>query len=761
MMIWINKLNKPAVIVTALLLAVFLLLLTQVDIEFRKPKEPLNAQQVNSAAPAAAATVAPARLPEESEFKQVAESAALRLKMDGNTGHFIVEDKRNGSMYRSFPNPETWSQEQISETWKKHLVSPLMVQYVDFSKNVLQAKETNLGAENGKIKDLKTIPDGFSLTYELPVTGFTIPIEVTIQQDYVQTKIVRDGVKETNMGLIWVRLFPFFGAEYTKQGQDDYLFVPDGSGALIRFKENKLNVNKLYDETVYGQDQTFAGLSNNRNSIIMPVFGMKSGSKGFTAVIHDGDEYANIVASPAGVLSNYNWIAAQMTFRASFIQFTTRNTNVPDSWGYVDYNREASFGSDRTVRYYILDNKQTDYTGMAQAYRQYLIQEKGAKPEAVNNPALPLYVDIIHGDRESGLIYDKYLNLTTTDEAADMVNALQQKGITNMSLTVRGWQENGYSAYGQTFPVDSRIGGDKGLKAFIDNAHRFGFPVYLETEYALNNTKAGGFDEKYHAIVNLAGRNITVGGLFNRERTPAVSYKFAEEVMKKDLARFKELGVDGLALKTIGQRLFSDFNSGFGSQRDEARDVQERMLKTIKETLGGVKGFSSNLYAVPNVNYIQTLAYDHSYDLFSDEAVPFVQIATHGLINYASEYVNNRQEDVHDFLRDIEYGAAPSFVFTRAEAKQYVNSFGIRYYNTHFPDWEDFAVKQYQRYNEALGDVQNQFITGHKTLAPGVKETTYANGKRIIVNYNATPYQNGDVVVPAENFVAVKGGGSR
>lgn len=180
-----------------------------------------------------------------------------------------------------------------------------MVQYVDFSKNILQAKETNLAAEGGRVKDIQTIPGGFKLAYEFPVTGFTIPVQVTVDQDYVETKIIQEGVKETKMGLVWVRPYPFLGAEYT-DGQDGYLFIPDGAGALVRFKDNQLNVNKIYDELTYGQDIAFPGINNNRNKVMMPVFGMKSGSKGFLAVVHDGDEYADVVAAPAGVLSNYN-----------------------------------------------------------------------------------------------------------------------------------------------------------------------------------------------------------------------------------------------------------------------------------------------------------------------------------------------------------------------------------------------------------------------------------------------------------------------
>ncbi|WP_159884899.1 DUF5696 domain-containing protein [Paenibacillus puerhi] len=753
-----DKLNKKIAIVAVLLVAAALFALTRIPVEFKAAEGERTAMAASGSAPSASEGAAPAQLPDENGFRSVADSGTLRLELDDKTGHFKVEDKRSGQVYRSYPEPAYWAKEQISENWKKHLASPIMVQYVDFSKSILQAKETNMAAEGGQVKDVQAIPGGFSLTYVLPVSGFTIPVEVTVKEDYLQTRIVREGLQETKMGLIWVRLFPFLGAEHSA-GQDGYLFIPDGAGALIRYKENMLNVNKMYDESVYGQDLTFTGLSNNRNPIIMPVFGMKTGEKGFLAVLHEGEEYANIVASPSGVLSNYNWATAQMNYRASFLQFTSRNS--PDEWGYVDYNRDELFGSDRVVRYYILDRTKADYAGMAQAYRQYLIREKGVKSVKDDDKNLPLHVDIIGGDREKGVLTDRYVKLTDTSDAIRMMEALKEKGIPRMSLTYMGWQKGGYSAFGRSLPADSRIGGSAGIKAFVDQAKSHNFPVYLDTEYGANNTGGGGFEDKFHAMVNKAGRKLSLGLLYNAERVPVVSDKFAEKSVNESLSAYRELGVSGLVMNRIGGRLFSDYNTSYGAPRDEARDVQESLLKQVGETLGGVKGVKSNFYALPYVNHIKSMVYDHSYDLFTDEAVPFAQIAAHGLVSYSSEYVNNRQEDVNDFLRDIEYGAVPSFIFTQAETKTFVNAYGLRYYNTHFPNWENYAVEQYKRYNEALGDVQDQFITNHRTLAPNVKETTYASGKRIIVNYKTEPYQIGDQVVPAQDFIAIQGGAGR
>lgn len=67
-------------------------------------------------------------------------------------------------------------------------------------------------------------------------------------------------------------------------------------------------------------------------------------------------------------------------------------------------------------------------------------------------------------------------------------------------------------------------------------------------------------------------------------------------------------------------------------------------------------------------------------------------------------------------------------------------------------------MEQYQRYNEALKDVQDQFIAGHRELASGVMETEYENGKKVVVNYNRKEYSLGQITVPAMDYIVIEGG---
>ena len=57
-----------------------------------------------------------------------------------------------------------------------------------------------------------------------------------------------------------------------------------------------------------------------------------------------------------------------------------------------------------------------------------------------------------------------------------------------------------------------------------------------------------------------------------------------------------------------------------------------------------------------------------------------------------------------------------------------------------------------------LKDVQDQRIVDHRILADGVHQTTYANGKSIIVNYNREAVTVDGRWIGAENFIVLEGG---
>jgi hypothetical protein len=709
----------------------------------------------------------PLPLPDSDGFVRIAESEHLILRADPASGHFIVTDKRSGEVWKSFPESGD-GQGQNQEKWSANLESPLLFTYVEFNVRRDLAKESNLKDGGGVVTRFALIDQGFQVQYEIPKLGFVIPAEVKLGPDYVETRLVSDGLederdipddggtgKDNAARLVSVRLFPFLGAHLSDE-TDGYLLLPDGPGALVEFRKDRSGTNNYYSERVYGADWAFSAHAafSIRKPVRMPVFGIKAGNKAFIAVIHEGAEYANIIAAPSGTFSPYNWAAAEHQFRFMHYQYTnTRKTE-----GYVSYTREMTT-ADRSVRYYLLPDRNPGYVDMAQRYRDYLMEEVGMRPLPSGENKAALQLHLLGADRKRGFLRDTYLPLTTTGQAQEIVQELISVGIERMSVTYLGWQRKGYSSYGGSFPISRKLGGNDGMKELAGFLHAKGFPLFLDgSVYSFNNTRGDGFRRNRDGLRDQGASVVNYRSRL-AENT-LVSPRFAAKVLEKDLRKAKELNVDGFTFgQAIGSLLNTDYNENYAASREEAAQIQQQMFRMTREALGQVQAADGNGYVLPYVSHIHDLPAEGSGDLFVDRQVPFAQIALHGLVTYSFDYANNSEDYETHFLRGIEYGAVPSFVVTYAPTQElfYTRSLG-RFFSTYYKDWMQEMVSQYQRFNEALGDVQHHFITDHRALADGVYETVYGNGKRIVVNYTDQPYSGNGWTVPPRDFAVVRQG---
>ncbi|MCK9862148.1 DUF5696 domain-containing protein [Paenibacillus sp. ATY16] len=685
-------------------------------------------------------------LPIEANFQTVSENEHYRLKLDPETAHFLVEDKRDGRIWRSYPDPTQWADETTMGSWRTNLRSPVMFQYIDLNASKAQPKDSNFLDEDSKISNLHKIDGGFRLTFTMPSKQIAIPIEVKLENDSVTTRIIDSELQEGSLSLLWIRLYPFFGAERSV-GQDGYLFIPDGSGALINFDPYRTSGTQIYREPVYGADPAYTVNSSydSRQRVATPVYGIKNNQTSFLAVLEGGSEYSEVLASPAGALSSYNWATSQADYRSSYQQVTNRDKGK----FYITYDKDNRFHGDRITRYLLLESTKADYVGMAERYRQYLMETEHLEPIKTAADKVPMNIVLVGGDKAPGLLWDRYIKGTTTNQAMEITKQLYQLGIEHMQVLYRGWQKGGIGASGGLAKVDQRLGGDKGMKQFINYAHSIHVPVYLTADYSQNTTGAGGFTSRRQGVRDYGGT--TIGDL--------ASLKFVNDtIIDKDIKYYQSLGIDGVELDGIGQFLSSDYNSKYGSTRAENLIMQQDMIKKLKDSVGKVIGYESNLYALPWLDGIARLNEDYSYDLFSNAAIPFLQIALHGLVPYTSVASNDRDQFHLEFLHDLEYGANPSYTFTYTASEEWKDAEHLHLFSPAYRVWGQTAAQEYKEWNEALGDVQDQFIVGHRILSDQVRETTYSGGKRIVVNYGTIAYTHGDVTVPPGGYAIVKGG---
>ncbi|GBF72930.1 hypothetical protein PA598K_01209 [Paenibacillus sp. 598K] len=714
------------------------------------------ARLANNASTPFVATSAPieSRLPEQADFALVAESEQLRLLADPQTGHFQVESKSSGVLWRSYPDPAGWEAESSGGVWRSNLLSPLMLEFIDASSSKSQTKLSNWMEERGTLA-FERLAGGFRVTFDFPVSGFRVPLEVRLAEEHVEVSILDEGLREGELSLLNLKAYPLFGAA-PSDGRDGYLLLPDGPGALARFDANPSQDKSIYRESVYGDDLAFYNEETNRSDAKMPIFGLKSGTQSFVGVLTGGEAYAKLFAAPAGALGVNNWITAEWQYRIKFFQSTDRRGEE----GFYTFSKERFTAPSRTVRYYLLEGEAVDYPAMAAKYRQYLIDERGAARLQPQADGIPFYADLIAADLQQGALWDDYIVGTTTAQAQQILSELEQAGIRSVTTIYHGWQRYGYSSYGGLLPADRRIGGDEGLRELAAYARSRGGALWLGANYALNNSRRGGFWNLNDGLRNLSG-TLLYDKLPNKdEEVPMVSPRYAVREAEGDLAELAELGIAGvLHSGGIGSGLSTDFNSRNRASREQVLQLQRELLASTRQQLGIAAAEQASFYALPEVTHIHRLADDYSYDLFVDEVVPFAQIALHGLATYTSEWGNLRDDYKSDFLRSVEYGAYPAYVFTAAPSETFRKAYSVWYYSMHYRDWLDTAAAQYARLDEALGGVQDRFIVDHGSLAPGVKRTVYEDGREIIVNYNTATYRGESYEVPPQDFVIREGGG--
>ncbi|MFD0958370.1 DUF5696 domain-containing protein [Paenibacillus chungangensis] len=698
-------------------------------------------------------------MPAAASFEPIGETDVLLLSFDEVSGHFTVTDKRSGKVWHSYPNPEHWEQETIGGIWKNHLRAPVMIQTLDFETQSARPQISNWINANGTIEDMTPIDNGVSLTYVLTDIGVSIPVEIRIEDDYVETRIVDEGIIEGKFGILWVRLFPFFGAQHTTD-QEGYFLIPDGSGAIVSFNDSSRNKTKVYKEPIYGQDFSYRGEGSSRLQMKMPVFGLKFGDAGFLSIVGTGAEYTDILASPSGVYSMYNWIGTEMRYRSPFEQITNRHRER----SFITYDEEERFRNDRVVRYYLLDGEQSTYAGMANRYRQYLMDDEGYARIESDKETVPLHLTLLGGDSKKSVFMDSYVPMTTASQAMEVVQSLYGLGVEDMNINLMGWQEGGYSEFGDVLPIDGRLGGDDGIRSFVDFAHSLEFPVTYGVNYMLNNTGAQGFSTRYHAMRDLSGTIMKYEDWYGNE-LPMASLRYIDEYFDDDLETIDSMGFDGVTFGNgywygggLGQWLISDYNDRYGSSRTQALEQQADYFRRASEKFKLVNGTVTGQYVNRNVSHVYNMFNDYSYDLFTDRSVPFMQMALHGLITYTTGYVNEREQYRQQLLRDLEYGALPSMILTHEPTQELNNSRNIRLFSSQYEEWSEKAVEQYQIYNEVQGGVMDQFIVDHRELADNVYETTYENGRKVVVNYNNTTYVNGSLQVEGKGYTVVKEG---
>jgi len=622
---------------------------------------------------------------------------------------------------------------------------------------------------------------------------FVVPVEYVLEGD---TLLVRIPVNEVQYprdvvdvrgsygpkgGLVTfplcsIRVLPYFGA--VGKAGSGYIFVPDGSGALINLNNGRVSDNG-YAARVYGKDYGVSLQKESTNEsaqIRMPVYGLKDGDKAFLAVIEDGAALATVYADIAGRVTSYNTVgpAFQVMERAWTALSGDPTLTRSGLWRTVDqvavYQKEM-YGGDIRLRYCFLSGDEADYVGMARRYQEYLVN-KGVLKRRISGGDIPLFVELIGGIEVRRSILGLPLNvvepLTTYAQVGDIVDAVLESGVSNLKLRYTGWLAGGVQhAFPDRVRLEDALGNRQQFRVLVDHLRARGVEFYPDVAflYVYRNSLFDGFIAARDASRTLDRRVAQIYDFslatfqIEKDRAYVLSPRRLESLVDSFLSSYAGYGVNGISVKDMGAFVNSD-NSEEAEEyvgREEASEIVAAQAAKMVDAGLSVMTDGGNLYMLPYVDAITGIPYRSSEWDIIDKSVPFMQIVLHGFIDYAGDPLNLSARTTESILKLVELGASPLFTWCYGDSEAVKNSDYDHFYALHYGDWLHSATALYAAMNDVLREVRAQTIIDHAELAEGVTQTTYANGYSVVVNYSEQEYEADGVLVPAFSFRLLKG----
>lgn len=695
-----------------------------------------------------------AAIPED--FVLTANNSTLALYARPTDGQLIVHDLIHDKIWYSNPDvKQIQGFMMLSDLWQGNLQSPVYIDYFDKRRNVRGANAYFGDPE----MEFKFINNGFAMSYYFPSLEIGFLIQYQLDGDSLLVTVPWEHVQaagEAELQLLSIRVLPFFGAQPSAVDYDGYLLVPDGSGGLMRFKELVSLSQTGFNQWVYGLDPAAAEPTYDfyREPVIMPVYGLKYLDQAFLAVMEQGQETAKVLATPGGIITDFNWVAGEFWYSQSIIMRTSRQGS-----GIRIFD-ENPIPGDRSVRFYFLGNEQANYVGMAKVYREYLIKYQNAKRLDLSEWPAPMMIQLFGADYETNILGPVMQQMTSFDQAKIIVDLLLEQGIENFVLSYTGWNRLG--AFGnlpRRLPAEKALGGNQGLLELAEYLLDLEIPLLLTDDYTVARGTRNGFQASTQAsrtafndLIKVTTRRYGIGGsdLVTYLISPPISLEFA----KRDLPQLAALKVQGITHQSIGENLKSDHNPNASRkiQRRDARQIYQDLLKYTKENFAYVGATTGNAYLIGLVDYITGVPVRATKDTYIDESIPFYQIATHGLITNYMDPINLSTNPKWEILRSIEYGVLPSFMLTAEPSWKLRYTLSSSLYSTYYLDWLTDIVQYYQQASASMLAVHDQFIVNHLKLREDVYLTEYENGIQFVVNYSARPYIYRGVEVAGGTF---------
>lgn len=608
---------------------------------------------------------------------------------------------------------------------------------------------------------------GYTVDYEK--IRFQIGVEVKLTDKGIQTAIMRNTLQEFGGSRISsISLYPMFGtaiAEIAGVPTEGYIVLPDGTGAIMNFNNGKYYQNP-YRKRLYGQDLALLPfkMREQQQDITIPVFGMIKEVGGFAGIITEGDAMATINADVSGRIDSYNNVFISFNLRESEA-ITLGTPSVPHG---ITLWTKPIVRTDFVVQYTFLTGVNNNYVGVAESYRNHLIDTYGLNLNDQTSQTVITTEFLGAYDKKEfflGIPYNTTRSLTTFKQALKIISEIQDLNIDDINVIYSGVFNGGLSQSIETeMDVERVLGNEEGFKRMVNTLESDQIDVYASVKLLTVNGYRRFSDQYTYSAKRITGNNaflyeyhFPTGLPYSETMYPhsdadyIINPEYYQAIYDKMVKDFK---YDHIDLSMLGHYLTGSYDKSNIIFKQDALRLQQAILAASNKQLmlRNPMGF-----AIPYANYITDLPTDTTLYAIIDDQIPLLQLALSGLVDYAGNSINiiSTRSIEYNFLKAIETGSNLKYTLTYDDSRELLNTEYNQYNSTYYKNWLDLMQTQKEEL-DAIGVHQGRLVQ-HEIIAKNVYKVTYSHGLEVVINYNLTPYSYLGQVVFAMNYKVVGG----
>ena len=701
----------------------------------------------------------------------IGENSSLRLEWDDDTKGVVLYDLKSGLSYGTSPASE--GEEQLDEFGmpikrSPNVNSPITISYLDYETNtVIDSTAYSAAVEDGRVRCAKG-KNSILVEFYFDTPKIMVPVQYILKDDCLQIKINAKDIQEDKNKLIKVSVAPFF-CSAKNDSEDSYIFVPSGSGALI--KPTYLSSQGTnYSSQVYGFDSTIEVLSetSNRESVRLPVYGARmSNGRGALAIIDSGADSAVIEVTAGSGAYGYTAVYSSFLIRG----YTGHVANL-----FSGINVESTVYSERkidgtlSVGFYPLSGDNADYIGMAKVYREYLIKKYNMTEVSRDmSLGLTLLGGTVVSDSFCGIPYTKLYAATTLKQAAAVLSDVLKETGLPVNAVLKGFGTAGVDTgtVGGGYKLAGKLGNNKDLfelQRLCDDYSSQLFFDYDIVRFAKTGKGASVFSD---ACVN-AGEKKASQYLYNpavlsREKSTLYYLLTPSKLggaVQRALSSSGKMKLKGISFSTLTSMSYSDYGnkavSDFYAKSGFAKTATDS-LKTVKKSNYKIASSAANDYAAALSDVIMNAPTqsDKEHIFYTD--VPFYETVFKGYVPMTVESINLRADGKAAVLKAIEGGCGLNYTVIDHRSDRMTASKLPVFYNSVYSDIKEDILKTAESLGDYYKAVGGAHITGHKILTENLRATIFDNGMTVYVNYGDAAAASPEGEVGAGGFLLAKG----